>query len=209
MSDQEHKEIELFANNPDDSNADSDDDTKSEQNLGNDLLQNSDKEAIREANAQKQAEAWAKRVANGEALPANLEWLKPRIEALNSLKKEAPNYEEIIAEKVNKQLAEERNQIKFTELVASINQMKLNKGQRETLQSEFNELVSAGIPSAKALEKAAKLSGLQLLSQAEASRQDLRRNMNIPVGGYAPEEADVFKKDIKDRLSSYEQMLKE
>ena len=221
--DELEKDIDLTEDPKDDLDTGKDTDGElfdSEQDGGKDLdleVEEPKKEAKpdRNANKQKQIDAWLGKLLNNEAtideLPENLKWMKtPLLKEMKALEV-APDVEHI----VEKKLREKEEAMEFAHMKAKLNAMGLSKSEREELSSEFKDLAKAGLNKQQALSKAMKIVGVQFDSH-DRDVEDLKRAMAVPKGGVAPREVNtsdpetVLKKfkSSKDRIEHWEKIRK-
>lgn len=170
--------------------------------------QDSDVPSNQEAMKAKQINSWTKKVLAGEAnlesLPENQRWLRPEIEArLERLSQSAP----VIERLVEKKLVEKEESNKFTHLQAQLNAIDLNKNQQDAIRAEYNELVAAGLPKSKALDKAIKLAGVDLSQDPD----DLFRTATrMPKASdyHQPESKPLKQMSSDERVAYYEKLRK-
>lgn len=156
------------------------DSTTEEIEEGLDLKEDQPNLSKGEQERQKQIDVWAARVASGEVtideLPANLKWLKPRV-----LEKLGTPNNLSLREQIKRELAEEKDAQKFASLRDNLSTLRLSATQKKELESEFKEFKKLGLSPAKALEKAAKVTGVDLYP--ETSSENLRSAMRLPPLG--------------------------
>jgi len=157
-----------------------------------------------------QAKAWAKKVMAGDAtmdeLPAQVQWLKKDIEGILGATKKSPAIEDIVEQK----LAEREDKRKFDTLQGTLKDARLSKAQISDIKAEFKEFRTLGMLPAKALEKAMKITGIDLDAQKTAR---LKNSMRLPQTGRStvsskdtPADAGFWDKTPKDRIAALEKL---
>lgn len=177
--------------------------TDSENDLKRDALDLEDvattpkKESKAEAVAERQAEAYVKKIKSGEItidqLPANLKWLKPRVEAKLGTKAEVtpPDFEEV-AKKVIK---EERETARYNDLISDLNDS-LSRDKKVLLKERRDHFVSKGLSKLDALETAMEALNIDPAQDRMDARRQAAR-LRTP-GNYRAAQKDFSPESIHD-----------
>ena len=167
------------------------------------------KSSVAEENRQKQIATWAARISSGERELSEIphKWIRDAVSSkLTGAKPETAPAGVDIEAIVERKLKMEMEAKAFTEFKTELEQSGLSKAEKVALQSEWQELISMGVPKYNALRKAAAIVGID----PDAKKTEhLRRNMTLPRSSrFAIEDKviDPLKLPEKKRMEYYEKI---
>lgn len=220
-------EIDINADEAADTAADDtkDQDTESEDEQKRDTLDVGEKPTDKsraETARDKQAEAWATKIANGvktiDDLPPDLKWLKPHVEAkLGTSKK--PVDELDLDSKVEEVVTKKENERKLRNLVAELNET-LPRAKKVELKEKRDRFLAKGLSPLDSLEAAMEALNIDLEEDRMNARRQAARlrapgRFKAPGKGITPEAvhteggyAEVRKNFTEEQRLEYLRRLK-